>query len=600
MALSTSLVSGIAGLKVHNTMLEVISNNIANVNTTGYKYSRINFADAISQTRTGASGPSSGYGGVNPAQVGLGVSVNSIDTIMTQGPFQATGNATDMAIDGEGFFMVREGNQILYTRAGDFTFDGQGNLVDRSGALVQGWNVTQTYEERIYNSGIPNPLAMYEGIYEMDSTNLADIGNIQVDPDFTMMPRSTHITTLSGNLDTGAPQNAAALINTALQPGGLPCILAGAVKVLNTQLVPQAPPVGLVTQVTLVAVQLTSGAANEYFLGAVPDHQTTSVVYDQLGNERELTFWFFQANDLTAAPGINAAEYAWYAFDSTDGPPSAANCLGGTNIEEPMDRNTNTAIPTGQYLVFNPDGSLQNQGAVGLGDVQEFKPILYIENTFWQNGPAALPAPQLEPSMQWIVGTEQYIMTTIHFGSAWDAARDIRPDNDGGYSAGPGKTVGTGYRDGLTGDAAGTTQTVAGVSTYVPYHSAYINFQDGYEQGSMISMNVGPDGTIMGAFDNDQMTPLGQVAICTFPNAEGLQRVGTSKFALSANSGSPIKGTPQSSTRGAIRSGYLEESNVELADQLTRLIIAQRGFEVNSRAISTANSILNTLVTLGQ
>ncbi len=593
MALSTALVSGIAGLKVHNTMLDVISNNIANVNTTGYKYSRVNFSDAISQTSIGAAGPSSGYGGVNPGQVGLGVSVSSIDTIMTQGPMTATGNVTDMAIDGEGFFMVREGNQIVYTRAGDFTFDSSGNLVDRSGAIVQGWNISTAVEERIYNAG---PQAMYEGIYELDNTRLSDIQNIQIDPDFTMMPRSTHVVTLSGNLDSGMPQNAAAGIDPALVSGGLPSFGMDTAT-LNFAGAP-------VAWGSVANAQATDGTATELFVGATPDHTSTSIVYDTLGQEREVTFWFFQTNDLTAAPPANNAEWAWYAFDTTDGPADASNVQGGTGLQEIFDRNTALQFPIGEFLAFNPDGSLQMQGAVGPNAQQEFKPILYLDRTNWTTGPISpYPSPPFTPpttGMPWQIGTERYIMVTVHFGSAWESALDTSWENHSNFSVGNGKFIGGAYRDGITGDAAGTMQTIDGVSTYVPYNSAFVDSQDGYEQGSMVSMNVAGDGTIIGSFSNDQITALGQVAIATFANPEGLQRVGTSKFTLSANSGAPIRGVATTGTRGAVRSGYLEESNVELADQLTRMIIAQRGFEVNSRTISTANSILNTLVSLGQ
>ncbi|MDQ7096212.1 flagellar hook-basal body complex protein [Desulfosporosinus sp. PR] len=139
-----SLYSAISGLKNHQTMMDVIGNNIANVNTTGFKKSRVTFATALSQSLKGASSPDTNdpalYGGTNPMQVGLGATLGSIDQIMTAGSSQTTGNPTDMMIDGDnGFFVLDNAGQTVYSRAGAFTLDGDGNLVDpATGAIVQG------------------------------------------------------------------------------------------------------------------------------------------------------------------------------------------------------------------------------------------------------------------------------------------------------------------------------------------------------------------------------------------------------------------------------------------------------------------------------
>ena len=147
-----SLYSAISGLKNHQTMMDVIGNNIANVNTTGFKSSRVTFATQLSQTLRGASAPDTvntppAYGGTNAVQVGLGAALGSIDQIMNQGSTQTTGNATDMMIQGDGFFVLSNNGQTVYTRAGNFTLDSEGNLVSPgSGALVQGqmFNATTT------------------------------------------------------------------------------------------------------------------------------------------------------------------------------------------------------------------------------------------------------------------------------------------------------------------------------------------------------------------------------------------------------------------------------------------------------------------------
>jgi len=137
-----SLYSAISGLKNHQTMMDVIGNNIANVNTTGFKKSRVTFATALSQTLKGASKPTTTTGGINPMQVGLGATLGSIDQIMTDGSQQSTGKNTDMMIQGSGLFIL-DNNGTVYSRAGAFSLDGAGNLVDPgTGAKVQGYMVT--------------------------------------------------------------------------------------------------------------------------------------------------------------------------------------------------------------------------------------------------------------------------------------------------------------------------------------------------------------------------------------------------------------------------------------------------------------------------
>lgn len=134
-----SLYSGISGLRSHQTMLDVTGNNIANVNTTGFKSSSIQFQDTLSQLTRGGGAPQEALGGTNPAQIGLGVQVAGVVTNFSQGSTQATGRSTDMMIAGDGFFITRSGGETLYTRAGAFSSDANGRLVTPDGALVQGW-----------------------------------------------------------------------------------------------------------------------------------------------------------------------------------------------------------------------------------------------------------------------------------------------------------------------------------------------------------------------------------------------------------------------------------------------------------------------------
>lgn len=148
-----SLYSGVSGLQNHQTRMDVVGNNIANVNTTGFKRGRVNFQDMISQNISGASRPTEERGGVNPKQVGLGMTVASIDTIHTQGAFQATNKNTDLAVKGNGFFVLRNGDNEVYTRAGAFGLDAEGNLVNPgNGMRVQGWMSERVAGQDVINT----------------------------------------------------------------------------------------------------------------------------------------------------------------------------------------------------------------------------------------------------------------------------------------------------------------------------------------------------------------------------------------------------------------------------------------------------------------
>ncbi|MGF3102567.1 flagellar hook protein FlgE [Rossellomorea sp. DUT-2] len=176
-----SMYSGISGMKNFQTKLDVIGNNIANVNTYGYKKGRVTFQDLMNQTVSGASRATENRGGQNAKQVGLGASLSSIDTIQTQGSLQTTGRSLDVAISGDGFFVVRQGNNEMFTRAGNFYLDSNGNLVTGQGNLVQGYPVT--------NDG---------------AVNQSGATDIKIDTNTTMAPQATSKAAYNGNLKSSA------------------------------------------------------------------------------------------------------------------------------------------------------------------------------------------------------------------------------------------------------------------------------------------------------------------------------------------------------------------------------------------------------------
>lgn len=194
-----SMFSSVSGLRAHQTKMDVIGNNIANVNTVGFKASRATFAEIFAQTVAGAGAPdpNTGRGGTNPMQIGLGMNVHSVDTLMTRGSLQRTDNPTDLAIEGEGFFIVRNGNEgtNMFTRAGNFTIDRMGNLVTAQGLNVLGWQKYEVDADGNYIFDTEEelrPLNLYEDEYNLNKRVLA--------------AQSTSRAVLAGNLDaTEAP-----------------------------------------------------------------------------------------------------------------------------------------------------------------------------------------------------------------------------------------------------------------------------------------------------------------------------------------------------------------------------------------------------------
>jgi flagellar hook protein FlgE len=510
-----ALTSAISGLQNNTTWMDIIGDNIANESTVGYKETRVTFKQAISETLGSASGANAtaNQGGINPEQLGLGVTLGSLDTIMTQGSLQTTGNATDVAIQGNGFFIAQSGSQTLYTRAGNFNFDNQGNLVTSSGALVQGWQMNITRAP-----GAPGPLVQMLEVTSSLNNNTLPAG-IQIPQNLVLGPSATGNSNLtvatdrnigvaiSGNLDAMTPWNAI----------GAP------------------------------------GAAQP-LAGYVPDATSTATVYDSIGTAHQITIYWTQTGNPTGlaapAPAAGASNWAWTAYDTTGGKQIGAAVPAA---------NQAAVVGTGVGVTFNSDGSLRANSAAGA-----LNPVITI--TPLVDGAGALGAATQIVSLNF--GTDDAMSTT-----------------------------GIGLRDGITGDYGNGT-TVAGV--YTPKQTIYTSHVDGYSEGTLTSLSVDSSGQINVSFSNNQTIAMAQLALANFTNPEGLDQAGGTMFTQSANSGTPQISQAGNAGLGTIAGGELESSNVDLSVELTNMIIAQRGFDANSRIVTTSSQMLTTLVQLGQ
>ena len=693
MALVSSLFTAISGMRNHQTMLDVISNNIANVNTVGFKAGRVQFRDLLSQSISGAVGsdPLNNTGGINPMQQGTGVAVAAVDTRMSQGALQATGNATDMAINGDGFFLVKSGNDTLYTRAGSFRFDSTGHLVDPEGALVQGWTA---------QTPATDPL----GRLVLDTSNPANIGSIQINAGQTMAAHETRNISLQGNLDAGA--TAANLVNSSGVQGTVDISVTdysdtaavpntynytvGQQKINFTAYDSLGNAHNLIMTLTnlsgtqiphALAVDPVTGQPNVYenntwswsvavdpadtTVGLAPDNMTYNDPVDgslirtshsglvQFNTDGSLNYVTYMdangdaATDLAVNPNASAT-YAGYGL-SADLNRGTVIGFEGANItgaDAAVDSTINVPV-TDDPLANTTAGQ-----ATGLVDLTKL-PIVLVYQSF--TTPPASPTPPANNTagayidattnnlaytdMTQTVGTTPQALYVQKFDINWggvstvtnadfdwmnqnniDSAQNLAllaptvgeagggriGDGDRDWSTGMGGvqprtlSLGNGDRTGLTQDATGSFQLVNGVNVYVPKFTAYLSSQDGFAEGILQSVNVDSNGRIVGSFSNGQTEGLAQVAVANFQNPAGLAMVGSTHFTTTANSGNPIVGTANTGGRGGVVGGVVEQSNVDLTEELTNMIVAQRGFEVNARLVSTSDTILNTLVNLGR
>jgi flagellar hook protein FlgE len=728
--------TAISGMRNHQTMLDVISNNIANVNTVGYKAGRVMFRDLLSQTISGGSAASSfnNTGGVNPIQMGMGMSVASIDTIQTQGVMQATGNVTDLAMNGDGYFITQAGGQTLYTRAGNFNFDSAGQLVDAGGGVVQGWTAQRDPNSRAFvgfdptgqvQYGSPNGLAPLT----LDPSDPSKIGSIAIGAGMTIQPQETKNVTLVGNLDAGA--TAANLVNSAglagttqlkVWDGGNPFGPPNDVPVMHTYTVGTAtmdfPIVDSLGNAHSMSMTLMNLSGTQIPGAQGPDAAGNGAqVY---GNNTWAWTVNLDPNDTSAHLLLdNSTFYDPSTYDPMN-PITTTNSLVrisssglvsfnpngslnwvtyqdrnaehfGTNVYDPLNPVPNDSTIPGGAQPFPLPGSWQNiadtdgwdgstigfEGAVvpsnngapatqwnnpDMGgivlDLKKCSVGLVFQNVpdqalstgvvagpsgisagqrVFTDGGAGLPPvagitltgesnPNIEDwYTQWFDidwGTVSTITaadfdrsTSVVFNPAAPNFDTMTPGGDtnrDGIQAGDNieghdfawdpyvQSDLNGGRDGMTQDATGSWQLIGGVMAYVPQSDARIDSQDGYQRGVLQSLQIDSRGVIVGGFTNGISQDLAQIAVANFQNPSGMIKQGATHFAPSVNSGNPVVGTAQTGGRGTIVSGVLEQSNVDLTSELTNMIVAQRGFEVNARVITTSDTILNTLINLGR
>lgn len=529
-----SLFSGVSGLRNHQTRMDVLGNNIANVNTVGFKASTVQFQDVLSQTVQGSSSPQGDRGGTNPMQVGLGMSVASISTQFTDGSFQPTGKQTDLSIKGSGLFVLADGDKRLYTRAGNFDFDTDGNyLVPGTGYKVMGW--------------------------------MADT---------------------SGNIDTAQP------IAALRVPVGasMPAKVSSKITVENN--LSASDPIGEKAQASLNVYDSLGNAHKvntQYFKVANNTWLAKTSVSDPTsgaaGNTwRQLTFTNSgQLSSVVTATVPQTTGYTIPGFQM-DSTPNAVHTQNFLNIDASGNPHTYQLTVTTDSTTTAASGKynweLKETGVAGATTTTG--QITYNAGAY--SGAATMPV---------INGITLPAPTVAPAAGAWNCVPVLTPAVAAGTTDAPFTVT---FANGsspmsLTLDQSALTQ-FGGSSTIQDTKT------DGYAAGSLNKTTIDTSGILVGSFTNGQSMNLGQIALATFNNPAGLDRVGDSMYAVSNNSGQAQIGASGVGGRGTFNPGTLEMSNVDLSQEFSNMIITERGFQANSKIITTSDEMLQELTNL--
>lgn len=607
-----SLFSGVTGLQSHQIAMDVESNNIANVNTIGYKYSRANFSDLLAQTNQIATAPQGELGGKNAVQIGLGTTVNSITRIHSQGSIQNTDKNTDVAIQGDGFFIVSAdgGNTYKYTRAGDFKFDASGNFVDNNGFIVQGWlrdEDTGLVDSTapITNIQIPSGLTT-PAFASTEITVKANLSSSAIVDQFSptyQISTAGVITTADGRTVAAAdaedmgimfngsgeafqlsPATAASLAGGGQ---GMTISFDGGVTVRDFRYTDGTPPAGLVAAGTLGLVNDT------YYFNSAADLRGALQTFSQLtsaGSTVEVNDQgkFVLRNTAGTALAVevdpivdaNTIENARF----TEAFATMAGALPvGTSVKQSQP--INTATHATSIDIYD---SLGGKHTVSI-NFRKDSVNTTTGFTDWRYN-VTVPVPgslsgAIAPNLNILDGgiitfDSNGALSTYNIPSI-----DFSPNNGAAANQQVNLNFGTlGAYDGITSfdNDSGTS----GIS------------QDGYPGGDLVGIRIDQSGTLVGSFTNGRSFGLAQIGMAKFSNNEGLVSDGGNVYLQSANSGDPIIGTAATAGRGFMQSSALEASNVDLSKSLTQLIIIQRGYQANGKTITTSDTLLETLIGL--
>ena len=491
----SGLYSGVTGLKSHSTGMSAISNNVANINTVGYKQSSTLYSDLISQYMTGSASPD-----VTSSQLGAGVAVGSVRTIFTQGGLASGNNVTDLGIDGIGFFAVSDGSATEYTRAGNFSFLKTGELVDSSGWNLMGYSIENGTKSSALSAVV------------IDTSTETGVGKMAGKATTSV----TSTSQLGGLTDACASTDNQFFAMAASYDGTAPS------------------PVSAYSYSQAIEFYDNNGTL-----------QNATVYYDLAGTQ----------------DGQTAVEYGV----ALDDPSIDGSSLSGT---------TAAGLLMAGTLTFSSSGELQNITAFtppSSGDPTDL--------TSWTPASVVNGSPAFTVT---VAGSgTQSIGLDMGLTLTGPAASDL--ENAAAASASPSSI----YAVNSSATRTSTASTAYGDTTGITSQT-----MDGYPEGYLQDVTIASDGTIAGKYSNGQNADLYQIPLYRFTSEDGLEHTGNNRFAATKESGAAQEGVAGTENFGTINECTLEQSNVDLSTEFTNMIITQRGFQMNSKIITTCDQLL--------
>lgn len=563
-----SLYSGVAGLKTHQTRMDVIGNNIANVNTTAYKSSSMTFSELMSQTTQKASGANAttGVGGTNAKQIGLGVKAGAINTaITTQGSAQSTGNPFDIMITGDNFFVVSNGSENFFTRDGSFYVDGAGNLAMTStGYNVMGWGVDET-----------------TGNIKQDTVTALRIMSAA---NMTYPPEATTKANISGILDENDKD-----------------VTSANGKTVNLNFFDAR---GYSYTAKFTFKQSGGDKTNEYSM-------ELNKILDSTGAEidiSKLKFGNRSQQKMETKVTLNTDAYKWdgKVLKTKDGTTEVANLADIFNQDGSLITPQDDAAAQKQQKAL--DAIAKAYGYEGSTD--EFL-NLYITST--ENKDKQLTIQDLLGNM--MAGKTTDVLpadgsaitmegryfegTTVVFNKDTGKLESVGGSTTNLNVNAAFSALGGNFSDITIDLSECTNYDNKGTSTIGATSGDLDGLGTGRRLGDMIGVFIQKDGMIYASYDNGMTKLLGQIATAAFANASGLEKEGDNLYSATLNSGEfDGIGVDITAGGGYMSPGQLEMSNVDLSSEFTEMITTQRGFQANSRIITVSDTLLEELTNL--
>ncbi|MBN1826859.1 MAG: flagellar hook-basal body complex protein [Candidatus Eisenbacteria bacterium] len=629
--------SAVTGVKGHLFSMSVIGNNVANVNTNAFKSSRTTFQEALVQTQRPASAARGNYGGSNAMQVGLGMEVASIDSIREQGMLRSTGNVTDLAIDGEGYFVLSDGESQYFTRAGNFSFDADGYLTaSGSGLKVQGWLANESGQiptgAPLENMRLPfgektHARSTTEVKFECNLDALASNSLAELDDAGT-----TGITSVSGTAVNGAGGSHAitftganATASTAAGTAGLALTgteelgALGVTDASSFELTIDGSDsfqiLGLTTDSTvndLIAAINNSGAGVTaeldtgevrltrvyHGIGTLYNIESNTAVAGDIAN---IVLGVAAGSTFTANSGTNSTLEATDVFTPTDHAAMTASSLALTYDEETGLATGISNLAGGGVTISAEDGFAAGTATIDTAATEHLTSILVYDTLGMEHTlNMTFTRSAMENTWYWDASFDGN--ETVSAGSTGmvqfnsdGSYRNMTFDDDTGYLR---LEPGTGAEGIQIEFWAGTANRLDGITQFSSPFTTKASGQDGYGMGNLNTISIDASGKITGLFTNGTLRDMGQVVLAKFNNPDGLNRVGGSLYQVSPNSGHIITGAAGTTIGASINSKSLEMSNVDLSEEFVQMITAQRGFQANSRVITSGDEILQELINI--